>query len=48
MLLELMTLSIAGGFVWWNALRPLPQKRPAEKLGDALTGYFRSLRQKGA
>jgi len=45
--LGLLTLSIVSGFIVWEAFKPEEKKSPEEKLGEALTGYLKSIRQKG-
>lgn len=45
--LGLITLLSVGGFIIWDAIKPGPKKTPAEKLGEALTGYLTSIEPKG-
>lgn len=45
--LGIIALLTVGGFVIWESIKPAPKKTPEEKLGEALTGYLKSIRPKG-
>ena len=47
MLLGLITFITIGGWIIYDYLQPPKSKSPEEKLGEALTGYLKSIQPKG-
>ncbi|MDX2240742.1 MAG: hypothetical protein NW224_08675 [Leptolyngbyaceae cyanobacterium bins.302] len=45
--LGLITLLVVGGHIVWDFFKPEKKQTSEEKLGEALTGYLKSIRPKG-